>query len=249
MFSDDFSKEPLSSFQFPIGVLSVEPDDTPLETVCINTSWLELLRGCAKQLLQDTTWDTDDINDLNLALQRANNLIDLLQDDKCVLPTFPTGSVICFAGSSLPDGWLFCDGTAVSRTTYGDLFSAIGTEFGSGNGVDTFNLPDFKQRVAGGVDSSAAHFHLGTKNGAWNTKIDVGNLPSHHHREDVYYGATPFHVAASTKTGSGSGSGYAVQGFAVTGAALVDQNTGDTGGDGNLPIEVPTLAINFMIKT
>lgn len=56
--------------------------------------------------------------------------------------TIPTGTILPFAGGTIPSGFLACNGTAVSRTTYSALFSAIGTTYGSGNGSTTFNLPN-----------------------------------------------------------------------------------------------------------
>jgi len=53
-----------------------------------------------------------------------------------------TGTIFYYAGLYAPNGWLVCDGSAVSRTTYADLYSAIGTTFGEGDGSTTFNLPD-----------------------------------------------------------------------------------------------------------
>jgi microcystin-dependent protein len=47
-----------------------------------------------------------------------------------------------FAASTIPTGWLECNGAAVSRTTYSALFAVIGTTWGNGNGVTTFNLPE-----------------------------------------------------------------------------------------------------------
>jgi microcystin-dependent protein len=63
--------------------------------------------------------------------------------------TIPAGSVIAYAGPiggniPLPSGWLLCDGTAVSRTTFAALFHAIGTSAGAGDGSTTFNLPDYR---------------------------------------------------------------------------------------------------------
>ena len=55
-----------------------------------------------------------------------------------------------FANDTLPDGWLACDGTAVNRTTYANLFSKIGTTYGSGDGSDTFNLPNLTDRFIQG---------------------------------------------------------------------------------------------------
>lgn len=53
----------------------------------------------------------------------------------------PAGIVSAFAGKTAPSGWLKCDGSAISRTLYADLFAAIGTQYGAGDGVTTFNLP------------------------------------------------------------------------------------------------------------
>lgn len=58
----------------------------------------------------------------------------------------PTGVVLPFAGTAAPTGWLACDGTAISRTTYASLFAAISTSYGVGDGSTTFNLPDLRGR-------------------------------------------------------------------------------------------------------
>ena len=60
-----------------------------------------------------------------------------------------TGMVSPYAGSVAPDGWLICDGSAVSRTTYSALFAVIGTTYGSGDGSTTFNLPNASNIVTG----------------------------------------------------------------------------------------------------
>lgn len=65
----------------------------------------------------------------------------------------PTGIVLAFAGSSAPSGFLVCDGSAVSRTSYSELFSVIGTAHGSGDGSTTFNLPDYRGRFLRGCDN------------------------------------------------------------------------------------------------
>ncbi len=58
-----------------------------------------------------------------------------------------TGTVLDFAGTTAPDGWLMCFGQAVSRTTYANLFAKIGTIYGAGDGSTTFNLPDCRGRA------------------------------------------------------------------------------------------------------
>jgi microcystin-dependent protein len=54
----------------------------------------------------------------------------------------PVGAIVPYGGDTAPTGYLLCDGSAVSRTTYADLFAVIGTKYGSGDGSTTFNLPD-----------------------------------------------------------------------------------------------------------
>ena len=65
----------------------------------------------------------------------------------------PTGSVMSFAASTPPSGWVECDGAALSRTTYADLFTAIGTTYGTGDGSTTFNLPDLRGEFVRGWDN------------------------------------------------------------------------------------------------
>lgn len=65
----------------------------------------------------------------------------------------PTGSVLAFAGSSAPAGWLLCYGQAVSRATYAGLYAVIGTTYGTGDGSTTFNLPDLRGRTVAGLDN------------------------------------------------------------------------------------------------
>lgn len=71
----------------------------------------------------------------------------------------PVGSVVPYAGASDPTGgqWLKCDGRAISRTTYADLFAEIGTTFGSGDGSSTFNIPDLTGRSVLGVGTPNAN--------------------------------------------------------------------------------------------
>lgn len=71
--------------------------------------------------------------------------------DTDVAPLVPAGSVMAWSGSSAPAGWLLCDGTAVSRTTYAALFAVTATFFGVGDGSTTFNVPNLKDRVIIGV--------------------------------------------------------------------------------------------------
>ncbi|HRF69837.1 MAG TPA: tail fiber protein [Candidatus Pelethenecus sp.] len=67
----------------------------------------------------------------------------------------PIGLVSPYVGSAAPSGWLLCDGSAVSRTTYADLFAVISTTYGTGDGSTTFNLPDLRSRLPVGAGTGA----------------------------------------------------------------------------------------------
>lgn len=62
----------------------------------------------------------------------------------------PAGVILTFGGSTVPEGFLLCNGAAISRTTYAKLFAAIGTLYGAGDGATTFNLPDMRDKFAEG---------------------------------------------------------------------------------------------------
>ena len=64
-----------------------------------------------------------------------------------------TGSLIAFAGATAPQGYVLCDGRAVSRTTYSALFRTIGTTYGAGDGSTTFTVPDLRGRALFGADA------------------------------------------------------------------------------------------------
>lgn len=87
----------------------------------------------------------------------------------------PPGMIAPYAGKTAPEGWLLCDGSAVSRTTYANLYAAIGTTYGAGNGSTTFTLPDLRGRVPAGANASNA---LASKAGADSKNIAKANLPN-----------------------------------------------------------------------
>lgn len=66
-----------------------------------------------------------------------------------------TGTVVAFAGTSAPPGWLPCDGAPVTRAAYPALFGVLGVAHGSGDGTTTFNVPDYRGRFLRGVDGTA----------------------------------------------------------------------------------------------
>jgi microcystin-dependent protein len=100
--------------------------------------------------------------------------------------TVPTGSIVAFAGSIAPSGWLVCDGTAVSRTTYGSLFSTINTVYGAGDGSTTFNLPDLRTRIPVGKAASGTFVTLGATGGAETHTLTTTQIPAHTHTQNPH---------------------------------------------------------------
>jgi|SRR5210317_2060040 len=84
----------------------------------------------------------------------------------------PTATIVPWSDSSVPSGFLECDGSAVSRSTYADLFAIVGTTYGAGNGSTTFNVPDLQDNVAVGKSGTKA---LASTGGA-NTVSSTGNV-------------------------------------------------------------------------
>ena len=145
------------------------------------------------------------------------------------VPVMPVGCVIPFAGAAAPTGWLLCQGQAVSRTTYAQLFSVIGTTYGSGDGKTTFNLPDMRGRVAVGSDANSPGVKVGTKGAA----IQDYNLP----------GNT---VIAPIKIDSGWGFGHWQSWADADNIATTTSNAGNA--FTNLGIMQPSLYLNYVVK-
>lgn len=161
----------------------------------------------------------------------------------------PPGFVSPYAGTSAPDGWLFCYGQAVSRTTYSALFALLSTTYGAGDTSTTFNLPDLRGRVVAGKDdmggSSANRLTdqsggldgdtLGDTGGAETHTLVTSEMPAHTHTEE---GAGGFSLGGGSTNVSFNGGSQD--------STIV---TGSTGGDGAHNNVQPTIILNYIIKT
>jgi microcystin-dependent protein len=97
---------------------------------------------------------TLDIYGDNLRAEDLNRLQDQINNFSLGSGGFLIGQIIAYAADSVPVGFLDCDGTAISRTTYSDLFAIIGTTWGVGDGSTTFNLPDLQGAFLRGTGSN-----------------------------------------------------------------------------------------------
>jgi microcystin-dependent protein len=159
----------------------------------------------------------------------------------------PSGGLMMWPAASAPSGWLLCNGTAVSRTTYAALFAVIGTTFGVGDGSTTFNLPNYTNRGpvgAGGLYAMGAtggskdaitvsHTHTLSGGGTSGTFVTAVSETKTSLSTDGFFGVTVV-TDTSTSTGSPSYSNPTVN------------SSGSSGTDANMQ---PYLAINFIIKT
>ena len=176
--------------------------------------------------------------------------------------TTPIGTVLMYASGSPPPGgkYMMCNGQAVSRTTYPDLFSRIGTYFGAGDTTTTFNLPNFQNRFPIG---QGADYALGGTGGAKTITLAAGNVPNHYHGFGKSLSGendADFLVRNWTAPSTGYTAGFRVlgDGVGVQGNPVAVFTSGDLAT--SLPIEdatasptptaslPPYLGVSFMIK-
>jgi len=159
--------------------------------------------------------------------------------------TSPSGMIMAFASATLPTGWLVCDGTAVSRTIYAALYAIIGTTWGPGDGVSTFNVPNLANRFLVG----AGNFGFGTLGGATNFTLSVAQLPSHSHTiTDPGHNHTTGSQTSLNTAGAAAGT-YSSSGGTTGTSTTGITGTNTTGSGSPVNFVPPYAAIVFAIKT
>lgn len=164
------------------------------------------------------------------------------------------GIIKAYGGAAAPTGYLLCDGTSYLRAAYPDLFTAIGTTFGSADGTH-FNVPDFRGRVPVGVGTGTGGGASGTGlptggsaltavpiagwKGEETHVLSVAELAAHNH--NIYLTTGPGGTASVTTLGSAGG-----MGSHTLDSGTDMQNAGSSSAHNNIQ---PVMGVNFIIKT
>jgi microcystin-dependent protein len=174
----------------------------------------------------------------------------------------PTATIVPWSSSSVPSGFLECNGTAVSRSTYSALFAIVGTTYGAGDGSTTFNVPDLQDNVpvgksnnknlasTGGANTVAATGNVGGSTA--NATLSTAQLASHTHAYQSYNDAGEPQVPAAPKTALG-------RSFGLTTINGIIQSTGSGQGHSHnmsatfsgdaTSVVQPYLTLIYIIKT
>ena len=173
-----------------------------------------------------------------------------------------TGIIVPWSDSTLPSGFLACDGAAVSRTTYAALFSVVGTNYGVGDGSTTFNVPDLTDRTCLGKSPGKAQFSTGGANAvtttgnvggsAGNTTLSTPQIASHTHpsggQSNSYNDNNESFDTSSGTGASNLGGGTGSTGNAGSGGSHSHSFSGNFTGGADSVLQ-PYLTLTYIIKT
>ena len=239
------------------GDITVAPNGTGKFTI---TGSNIVFEGATADDHETTFAVTDPTADRTITFPDADGTVALSAD---VSSAVPAGTVLATARSTAPTGYLLCDGTDThSRTTYADLFAAIGTTYGSSSD-STFAVPDLRGRVVAGKDdmggTSADNLTnvagdglngdtLGATGGSENHQLTVTQLPAHTHSDGSYVANTTRRTqtgdnSAGVNLGIINGDQFSTTTLDVTGSS------GSTGSGAKHNNVQPTIILNYMIKT
>jgi len=147
-------------------------------------------------IINTVTIDDSSITNTNMG---ANIQIGGSDLSSTLLSAAPIGTILNYAAATAPLGWLICDGSAISRTTYVNLFTAISTAWGVGDGSSTFNLPNLQGAFLRGTGT-------GTINARNKTAVAVGSFQEdqfqgHYHRVRTYAGTATYRISRRADNG------------------------------------------------
>ena len=152
------------------------------------------------------------------------------------LSIIPSGSVIPFAGVNVPQGYLLCDGSEVSRTDYSYLFNVIGTTYGEGDGSTTFNLPNLKDKFIEGAGTNVVGTEMSA--GLPNITGTFGNTTLMYNGSNATGAFSKSkYDAYSPKVGNNPGSSFS---FNASSSNTIYGNSNT--------VQPPAIVMNYIIK-
>jgi microcystin-dependent protein len=258
---DDHDHTPDKGKKVPISAVDINQDlDLLLKTI-LNAKSLNLqnlptalsgaLNANKLQVINGNIWFTN-AGGVPVQITNGNSIVSSVVIPAS--PLMPSGTVLDFAGPVAPVGFLLCDGAAVSRSTYSDLFASIGTIWGVGDGSTTFNLPNLNGRTTIGsgtyvdiVDSTITRSIAQTL-GAASHILTTPQMPSHNHTQNPHE-----HFVSQGVSNLNNGGPYDDAGFVFTGSEVATTSTTATnvatGGGLSHNNMQPSTVMLKMIKT
>ncbi len=190
----------------------------------------------------------------------------------------PTATIVPWSSASVPTGFLECNGQAVSRSTYSDLFAIVATTYGTGDGSSTFNVPDLQDNIAigksgtkalastGGANTVASSGNVGTNTNinvtgnvggsTANASLSTSQLASHSHNlgnpgnqsNPVGTPKSSFRAGTYSTDSTGSGTGHS-HNMSATFSGSGTASSSSTFTGGATSVVQPYLALIYIIKT
>lgn len=178
---DGLYYEPYVPRPHPTPIPDAAWNDEPTYCLQVNGEWVSHLLGVIIALDQPDTWIGDKA-EIDAAREQVNEIMTALMEHCEMVNPFIVGEIRLFAHTALPDGWESCYGQALSRTDFADLFAAIGTVYGVGDGSTTFNVPDLRRRFLAGIEPvMSGEFDLGHTGGEETHVLTTTEMPAHTH--------------------------------------------------------------------
>lgn len=214
----------------------------------LSNSWVALKHGASKtpKINSSSSGSSRDVGGLPInsvigfdgTSSQIPHGYEIIENTPYIGESLKVGTILYYSGSDIPEGWKKCNGEAISREVYSELFEVIGTRYGSGDGVNTFNLPDFRERVAVGYAGDGV-FDLGSNGGEKTHTLTVDEIPPHKHQ---------IKTNNDDWNNTQSGGNYGTTKDGTT--AWYDNNwyTENTGGGQAHNNMQPYLVVNFIIK-
>jgi hypothetical protein len=231
-FSPRAAFDSIANLQNSSTTAAIEVKGSAVDNVCIGFT-TSTNSSIIKQVYSNAGISIESTNG-NLAPIRSNVYLQATitgsTSSQSVAPLIPAGVIVAWAGSAAPDGWLICDGSSISRSTYAALWNVCSTTFGSASG-STFNIPNLQGRAIYGTSTSISL-------GATSTAISGSFVPG-----ALSLSTTTSSITTTTSTTNSTTDKDVTNAITVvTGVTSVAHTHSMSG-------SIPGISLNYIIKT